>query len=51
MTKTAKTITVDEAVWEKVKDRAKQENRPISNFIETVLIQYFTEASNKKPGL
>ena len=43
MTKAAKTITVDETVWEKVKAQAKKENRPISNFIETVLIQYFAE--------
>jgi predicted CopG family antitoxin len=48
MTKTAKTITVDDKIWEKVKQHAKDENRPLSNFIETILIKYFKEKEEKK---
>ncbi|GET20471.1 hypothetical protein [Prolixibacter denitrificans] len=51
MTKSAKTITVDEVIWDKVKEQAKKENRPISNFVETVLIRYFDEIEkSKEPG-
>ena len=49
MTKKARTITVDEDLWNKIESEAKRENRPISNFVETVLFKYFEEKETKKP--
>ena len=43
MTRKAKTITVENDVWLKVKAQAKKENRALSNFIETILMKYFED--------
>lgn len=48
MTKKGRTITMDEEIWNKAVNEAKKENRPISNFIETVLLRYFEEEKAKK---
>ncbi len=50
MTKTARGITIDDDLWEKIKKLAKKENRPISNFIETVLIKHIEDTKQtEKP--
>ena len=33
-------VTVDEAVMQKIKEMAQDENRNISNIVETALIEY-----------
>jgi LDH2 family malate/lactate/ureidoglycolate dehydrogenase len=43
MTKTARGITIDNELWGKIQEQSKKENRPISNFIETILRQFFEE--------
>ena len=48
MTKTARGITIDDHVWERVKKLAQIENRPISNFVETILRKYFEEIDKTK---
>lgn len=51
MTKTARGITIDDTVWEKVKQQAIKEHRNVSNLIEFVLIKYLEEIDRtKKPG-
>ena len=47
MAKTARGITIDDDIWEKIKELATEENRPISNFIETVLIKHLKEQEKK----
>lgn len=49
MTKEVTSIRIDEDVMEKVKAAAKSQNRPISNFIETILIKYFEDEEKEKP--
>lgn len=48
MTKTARGITIDDEIWERIKEQAKKENRPISNFIETIIIKHFEEIEQQK---
>jgi len=48
--KTTHSITIDDDMWHKVKEDAQKENRPVSNFIETVLLKYYEEKENKKSG-
>ena len=48
MVKEATSLKIDKEVLEKVKIQAKKENRPMSNFIETVLIKYLEEQENKE---
>lgn len=50
MTKTIKSITVDDEIWEKAKIQADKENRTLSNFIATILKTYLEEKENKKPA-
>lgn len=47
MAKVATSIKIEEDVFNQVKEMAKQENRPLSNFIETVLIKYLKEHRKK----
>jgi len=49
MVKVATSIKIEEDVLEKIKKEAKGENRPISNFIETVLIKYLEEKQKENP--
>jgi len=48
MTKDVTTIRIDTKIMDRVKEEAKKENRPISNFIETVLIKYLEEQKEKE---
>jgi len=48
MTKDVTTIRIDSNVMNRIKEVAKKENRPISNFIETVLIKYLEEIKEAK---
>jgi predicted CopG family antitoxin len=48
MTKTARGITIDDEVWNQIKTEAKKENRPISNYVETVLIKHLKEIEKQK---
>lgn len=51
MVKEATSLKLEKEVLEKVKVEAKKDNRPISNYIETVLIKHFEEIESKeKPG-
>ena len=51
MVKEATSLKIEKEVLERIKIQAKKENRPISNFIETVLIKYLEEQEEKeKPG-
>ena len=50
MTKDVTTIRIDSDVMDRVKEAAKKENRPISNFIETVLIKYLEDQETKNPA-
>ena len=51
MTKTIKSITVDDEIWEAAKIQAHKENRSLSNFIATVLKLYLEEKeATKNPG-
>lgn len=49
MVKVATSIKLEEELLEQVKKEAKEENRPISNFIETVLIKYLKEKQKETP--
>lgn len=49
MVKVATSIKIEEEVLERIKQEAKEENRPISNFIETVLIKYLKEKQKETP--
>ena len=46
MTRTARGITIDDTLWNKIKELAKKENRPMSNYIETVLLKHVQEKEN-----
>lgn len=48
MVKEATSLKLEKDLMEKVKAEAKKENRPISNYIETVLIKHFEEIEEKK---
>lgn len=51
MVKEATSLKLEKEVMDRVKIEAKKENRPLSNFIETVLIRYFEEIDKKEnPG-
>lgn len=50
MTKTIKSITVDDEIWEKAKIQADKENRTLSNFIATILKKYLEQIETEKPG-
>lgn len=50
MPKTARGITIDDDVWKEVKKQAEKENRPISNFVETVLKNYLAQKEKENPG-
>lgn len=50
MTKTIKSITVDDEIWDAAKVQAEKENRTLSNFIETILKNYLEEKKKEKPG-
>ena len=50
MTKTARGITIDDTIWERVKAQAIKEHRPVSNLVEFVLIKYLEDLEKKKPG-
>jgi hypothetical protein len=51
MVKEATSLKIEKEVLDKVRIQAKKENRPISNFIETVLIKYLKEVKEKEnPG-
>ncbi|HZK97524.1 MAG TPA: hypothetical protein VFC67_25205 [Prolixibacteraceae bacterium] len=51
MTKTIKSITVDDEIWEAAKIQAQKENRTLSNFISTILKLYLEEKQSiKNPG-
>jgi hypothetical protein len=50
MTKTIKSITVDDEIWEKAKIQADKENRTLSNFIATILKSYLEEKEKENPG-
>lgn len=49
MTKTIKSITVDDEIWEKAKIQADKENRTLSNFIATILKTYLEVKEKEKP--
>jgi hypothetical protein len=49
MTKTIKSITINDELWEAAKIQADKENRTLSNFIETILKAYL-EKTKEKPG-
>jgi len=42
------TIDVPTEAWEKVKERAKSENRTISNFVKHLVMESIKERSNGK---
>ena len=48
MVKEATSLKLEKEVMIKAKEQAKKENRPLSNFIETVLIRYFEEIEKKE---
>lgn len=51
MVKEATSLKIDKEVLDRVRIRAKKENRPMSNFIETVLIKYLNEVeATENPG-
>lgn len=54
MVKESTSLKLEKEVLERVKIEAKKDNRPVSNYIETVLIQHFEEIdkeqSTKNPG-
>lgn len=54
MVKESTSLKLEKTVLERVKIEAKKENRPMSNYIETVLIQHFEsidkKQSTKNPG-
>jgi DNA-directed RNA polymerase subunit L len=48
MTKTIKSITVDDEIWNAAKIQAEKENRTLSNFIATILKRYLEEQKEKE---
>jgi len=48
MVKEATSLKLDKEVFERVKTQAKNENRTMANFIETVLIKYLEEVEKEK---
>ena len=48
MVKEATSLKLDKEVFERIKSRAKKENRTMANFIETVLIKYLDEQEEKE---
>lgn len=48
MVKEATSLKLDKELFEKVKERAKKENRTMANFIETVLLNYLQELEQKE---
>jgi len=50
MTKTIKSITVDDDIWEKAKIQAEKENRTLSNFIATILKTYLDKKEKENPA-
>ncbi len=48
MVKEATSLKLDKEVLEKIRAQAKKENRPTSNFIETVLIKYLDEIKDQE---
>lgn len=53
MVKEATSLKLDKEVFEKAKIQAKNENRTMANFIETLLIKYLDEIEKqeiKNPG-
>ena len=39
-TKTPRYIRLDDEVWKKVETYAKQENRPLSNMLEQIVVEW-----------
>lgn len=53
MVKEATSLKMDKAVMDRLRSEAKNVNRSVNNYIETVLIEHFKELDKKeteKPG-
>lgn len=48
MVKESTSLKLEKSVLERVKIEAKKENRPMSNYIETILIHHFAELDAKQ---
>lgn len=48
MVKEATSLKLEKPIMDRVREEAKKENRPISNYIETLLMKHFEELDKKK---
>lgn len=48
MVKEATSLKLEKAIMERVKAESKKENRPISNYIETVLMKHFEKIDQEE---
>lgn len=49
MVKEATSLKLDKELFDRVKEQARNENRTMANFIETVLLNYLKELEKEKP--
>ena len=49
-TKTPRYIRLDDEVWTKVKKYAKQENRPLSNMLEQIVVEWIEGKEKEDRG-
>ena len=49
MVKEATSLKLDKELFDRVKEQARNENRTMANFIETVLLNYLKELAKEKP--
>jgi len=46
-TKSSRTVTIADDLWERIKQMAGKENRTVSNYVETILLKHFEEVQKK----
>lgn len=46
-TKSSRTVTISDELWERIKEFAAKENRTVSNYVETILLKHFEEKNQK----